>query len=356
MHIVTSRRAFLTTASLAGAAALVGRPARRLLAQGQKITINYPTRSGASWHLYIAKEGGYYQKYGLDADLQFGVHPTGVAMLTSGQAVMVNHSLEQGMLAGTRDANAFTLVGSSSNRGLFALIGQKDLTSPKQLKGKRIAVGQIGDAPYNYTLALLGTFGLGQRDVQWIPVGADVSGRAAALQSNRADATLLTAPNYFRLEEAGYKNLANLADHPVYAATVYLFSRPATTANPSLAESIIKAHAEAIKRFYDDKAFAVKAYIAYDKQPEADVSRIYDLYAKGNIFDRVPYVMDAAVKAIVSQQVDPRIAADMKAFDYRKIIDNGIVERLVKEGYFQKLYGPGVRAEEQTKATQAFRK
>src|SRR5687767_5029088 len=84
-------------------------------AQGlQKVTINYPTRSGASWHLYIAKEGGYYQKYGLDVDLQFGVHPTGVAMLTSGQAVMVNHSLEQGMIAGTRVANAFTLMGSSS--------------------------------------------------------------------------------------------------------------------------------------------------------------------------------------------------------------------------------------------------
>ena len=64
----------------------------------QKVTINYPTRSGASWPLYIAKEGGYYQKHGLDVDLQFGVHPAGVAMLTSGQAVMVNHSLEQGMV------------------------------------------------------------------------------------------------------------------------------------------------------------------------------------------------------------------------------------------------------------------
>jgi ABC-type nitrate/sulfonate/bicarbonate transport system substrate-binding protein len=349
MHTMTSRRAFL-----AATAALVAVPTW-LRGQRQKIVINYPTRSGASWHLYLAKEGGYYQKYGLDVDLQFGVHPTGVAMLTSGQAVMVNHSLEQGMLAGTRDANAFTLVGSSSNKGLFALIGQKDLTSPKQLKGKRIAIGQIGDAPYNYTVALLGTFGLGVRDVQWIPIGADVSGRAAALQSNRADATLLTAPNYFRLEEAGFKNLANLADHPVFAATVYLFSRPATTANPTLAESLIKAHAEAIKRFYDDKAFAVKTYMAFDRQPEADVVRIYDLYSKGNIFDRVPYVMAPAVRAIVAQQVDTRIAADMKKFDYRKIIDNSIVDRLVKEGFFQKTFGPGVRAEEQSKAKLAFK-
>src|SRR5688572_7498271 len=121
----------------------------------QKVTINYPTRSGASWPLYLAKDGGYYQKYGLDVDLQFGVHPAGVAMLTSGQAIMVNHSLEQGMVAGTRDASAFVLTGSSSNKGVFALLGQKELASPKQLKGKRIAVGVVGDAPYNYTVALL---------------------------------------------------------------------------------------------------------------------------------------------------------------------------------------------------------
>jgi ABC-type nitrate/sulfonate/bicarbonate transport system substrate-binding protein len=320
----------------------------------QKVTINYPTRSGASWPMYIAREGGYYQKYGLDVDLQFGVHPTGIAMLTSGQAVMVNHSLEQGMVASSKDAAAFALMGSSSNKGLFALMAQKEFTSPQQLKGKRIAVGQIGDAPYNYTVALLGTYGLGVRDVQWIPVGTDVSGRAAALQTHRADATLLTAPNYFRLEEAGYKALANLADRDVYAATVYLFSRKAIAASPRLAESIIKAHAEAIKRFYDDKAFAVKSYIAFDKQPEADVSRIYDLYKNGNIFDRVPYVLAPAIKSIVAQQVDPRIAADLKAFDFHKVVDNSTVVRLVKEGYFDQLFGAEAKAEEQRKAKIAF--
>lgn len=320
----------------------------------QKIVINYPTRSGASWPLYIAKEAHLYEKYGLDADIQFGVHPTGIAMLTSGQAVMVNHSLEQAMVASTRDAS-FALMGSTSNRGIFALMAQKTFSDPKQLKGKRIAVGQIGDAPYNYTVALLGKYGMGNRDVQWIPVGTDVSGRAAALQTGRADATLLTAPNWFRLQEQGYKNLANLQDHEIYAATVYMFSKKAVTSNPKLAESIIKAHAEAIKRFYDDKAFAIQAYQAFDKQPDADVARIYDTYKNGNIFERVPYVLDAAVKSIIAQQVDPRNAADLKAFDFHKVIDNSAIDRLVKEGYFEKVFGPGVKAEEQKKAKLAFR-
>jgi ABC-type nitrate/sulfonate/bicarbonate transport system substrate-binding protein len=141
----------------------------------------------------------------------------------------------------------------------------------------------------------------------------------------------------------------------VFLSTVYLFARKATTDNPRLAESIVKAHAEAIKRFYDDKPFAVKAYIAFDKQPEADVSRIYDLYNKGNIFERVPYVMAGAVKATLSQQVDPRIAADLKGFDFHKVVDNSVIDKLVKEGFFQQVFGPGVKTEEQSKAKLAFR-
>jgi ABC-type nitrate/sulfonate/bicarbonate transport system substrate-binding protein len=321
----------------------------------QKITINYPARSGASWPLYMAKQGGYYQKQGLDVDLQFGVHPAGIAMLTSGQAVMVNHSLEQAMVASARDAS-FALVGSASNRGIFALMAQKTFNSPKELKGKRIAIGVVGDAPYNYTVALLGKYGIGVRDVQWIPVGTDVTGRAAALQSNRADATLLTAPSFFRLEEAGYKNLANLQDHDVYAATTYMFSKKALAANPRLAEQIVKAHAEAIKRFYDDKAFAIQAYLAFDKQPEADVSRIYDMYSKAQVFERVPYVLEPAVKAIVKQQIDPRLAADLKAFDFKRVVDNSTVDRLAKDGFFQQLFGGAIKTEEQQRAKLAFGK
>jgi ABC-type nitrate/sulfonate/bicarbonate transport system substrate-binding protein len=322
--------------------------------QTQKITINYPTRSGASWPLYIAKEGGYYAKQGLDVNIVFGVHPTGVAALVSGEVQMVNHSLEQGMQAAVKDGQ-FVIAGSPGYKGFFSLMARKDIGSIKDLKGKRLAVGQVGDAPYNYTNAILAKFGIGNRDVQWIPVGTDVSGRAAALQSGRADATLLTQPANFRLEEAGYKNLGNLADFDdIFIATGYLFRRNAVTADPKLPEKIIKAHTEAIKRFYDDRAFAIKAYQAYDKQSGADLERIYQSYIKTNGFERVPYVMAAAVKAVVAQQSDATLAAQMKAFDFRKVIDNSIVERLVKEGYFEQVFGPGIKAEEQRKAKLAF--
>ena len=323
--------------------------------QPRKITINFPTRSGASWPIFMAKEGGYYQKHGLDVNVVFGVHPAGIAMIVSGEAQMTNYSLETAMQAGARDGS-LVVVSSWLNKAVFALMSRKDIASVKALKGKRVAISQIGDAPSNYATALLKKFGLGPRDVQWIPVGTDVNGRAAALESGRADATLLTAPAYFKLEEAGYRNLANLADQDdIFAATTCLMKRSTVAADPKLPELLIEAQAEAIKRFYDDKDFAVKTYMIYDPQSRADVEKFYDIYAKGNLFERVPYVLAGAIRSVIDQQTDLQMIALMKSFDYRKLVDNSIVDRLVKEGFFEKLFGPGIKSEEDRKSKLAFR-
>jgi len=205
-------------------------------------------------------------------------------------------------------------------------------------------------------VAMLAKFGVTQRDVQWVPLGTDVNGRAAALTGGRVDATLLTSPAYYKLEEMGFRSLGNLIDFDdIYAPTVYLFKKSVLAANPKLAETLIKVQAEAIKRYYDDEAFAVKAYLPYDSQSAADIERQYDHYRRTNTYERIPYIPAAAVQFVVNQQADPQMAAQMKGFDFRKVIDNTIVDRLVKEGFFEQLFGVAVKAEEESKAKLAFR-
>jgi ABC-type nitrate/sulfonate/bicarbonate transport system substrate-binding protein len=322
----------------------------------EKITVNYAARTGTTWPLYLAKEGGYYEKYGLDVNLAFAVHPAGIAMVVSGEAVMTNYPLEQAMPASSRDGSLI-IIGSQYKKSSFALMAPKTFSSVRDLKGKRIGVSQIGDAPYNYSVGLLAKFGLTPKDVEWVPIGTDVNGRAAALKGNRVDATMLTAPVYFKFEEQGYKSLANTSDYDdIYAPTVYIFKKTTIAAQPKLAESLIKAHAEAIQRLYQDKAFAVKVYLKYNPADNpADVERVYDLYTKLNTYERVPYVSAAAVQYVIDHPVDARLGAQLRAFDFRKVIDNGMVDQLVKEGFFEQLFGPGIKAEEQKKAKQAFR-
>jgi ABC-type nitrate/sulfonate/bicarbonate transport system substrate-binding protein len=352
-----SPRRLLALVAAASAAACAGeQPAQQAApAQLRKIVINYPNRSGSQWPLFIAKESGLYEKYGLDAELSFGVHPAGIALLASGQGQLVNSSLEQMMQAASKDGS-LALVGSSLNRGTFALLASKGITDVKALKGKKVAISQVGDAPYGYLVAILSKAGLSDRDVQWIPVGQGVAGRAAALTSGRADATLLTAPAYFKLEAEGYNTLVNLAERDdIFASTAYTMAKRDLQPDAKLAEALIKAHAEAIKKFYDDKAGAVAAYQKYDPEAiPAEVERTYDLYAKPQAFERVPYVLTAAVDAVLGQQSDPQLAAQMKQFDWKQVIDNSIVDKLVKEGFFVQVFGDSVKAEQDRKASLAF--
>ncbi len=55
------------------------------------------------------------------------------------------------------------------------------------------------------------------------------------------------------------------------------------------------------------------------------------------------------------EQANGQAATQIKDFDVRKVVDNSVVDRLVKEGFFEKLFGSGIKAEQDRKSKQAFR-
>jgi ABC-type nitrate/sulfonate/bicarbonate transport system substrate-binding protein len=186
---------------------------RRRLSDGTaKDRYQLPNAHRPDLAVLYRKEGGYYQKYGYDVSLVFGVHPAGIAMIVSGEAAMTAYTLEQAMIASSKDGSLVAL-GSPYKKSLFALMASKNITTIRDLEGKRVGVSQIGDAPYNYSIGLLGKAGVTQRDVEWIPLGTDANACAAALVSGRVDATVLTAPIYFKLEQEGFRDLGNISDH-----------------------------------------------------------------------------------------------------------------------------------------------
>ena len=82
---------------------------------------------------------------------------------------------------------------------------------------------------------------------------------------------------------------------------------------------------------------------------------MYDYYARTNTFERVPYLGAAAVRYMIDHPVDAQSAAQLKKFDFRAVVDNAAVDRLVREGFFEKLYGPSIKAEEDRQGKSAFR-
>jgi len=344
----------LLAAALITAAALIALVFWHEGPHSEKITIAHSAIAGPAWPLYAARDGGYYARYGLDVNLTYAVHPGEIAMVVSGQAAMAYCGLEQAMQASSRDGS-LVVYASPFKKALLALMANSRYQSVRDLKGKRIGVSQFGDTPQTYAIGLLGRSGLTPRDVEWVIAGAGGSGRAAALESGLVDATFVSAPAYFRLEERGYRNLANISDYDdLHAPFVFLFKKAYVTAHPRFAELLIKADAEAIKRLYEDTQFAVQSYLHYNREDPADIERILDLYRNLNIFQRAPYILRPAVQYMLDHPIDGRTGAIMRKFDFTTVLDNSIVDKLVREGFFEQLFGLQVKAEQEQKQKIAF--
>lgn len=316
----------------------------------QKTVAMIGARSGASWPLWIAKDARLYAKYGLDVELVYAVHPAPIVAVITGQAAMTSSGSDPALLAAAKDPS-LVVLGGFMNKGSFAMIGSKTATDIKQLAGKKIGIGRVGDPPYHMAVSLLRKHGYTPRDVQWVSVGVDAATRAAALQSGQIDAALITAPAYFRLQAAGLPVLAVLMDYDdIYISTYYLFRRDALTKERATAIAFIKAHAEAIKRFYDDKTLATEIMIKYGGTRNSDdAGRVYDLYRKSRVLEPIPYALKGSVDAVVERQ-DP----ELKGVDFSKVIDNSLIDQLVKEKYFESVFGPSIREEQQRKQALAF--
>src|SRR5262245_62715630 len=153
------RRTLQTTLALFIALLFIGKAIFVQSQALQKITINYAATTGPTWPLYIAKSGGYYEKYGLDVRLVYGVHPAGIAMIVNGEAAMANYGLEQAMQAASKDGS-LVVYSSPFKKSLLVMMANNTVGNISDLKGKRIGVRQIGDLPYTSALRLLAKAGL----------------------------------------------------------------------------------------------------------------------------------------------------------------------------------------------------
>jgi len=331
-------------------AAPLGSPSAAMAQPLQKSVAMIGARSGASWPLWIAKDTGLYAKYGLDVELVYAVHPAPIAAVITGHAAMTSSGSDPAVLSAAKDP-ALVILGGFMNKGSFAMIGSKGAGDMKQLSGKKIGIGRVGDPPYHMAVSLLKKYGLSARDVQWVSIGVDAATRAAALQSGLVDAVLVTAPAYFRLQAAGLPVLAVLLDHEdIYISTYALFRREALTKERGTALAYTKAHTEAIKRFYDDKALATSVFIKHGGARNSDdAGKVYDLFKNARVLEPIPYALKGSVEAVMERQ-----SQELRGIDLARMFDHSVVDQLVREKYFESVFGPTIRDEQQRKQALAY--
>jgi NitT/TauT family transport system substrate-binding protein len=294
-------------------------------AEKTKLTLGYSTTGPTAVGLWMAKEIGAFDKYGVDPNLIFiSSSPVMVPALIGGDV--------QGALAGANavisavlGGAAIVSVASLANRPYLRLWVQPEISRLEDLRGKTLGVSRFGATTDNLTRILLRKTGL-EGGVNIRQMGGTVE-VGLAFRHRQIDGAVLATLR----TEAQYRILADLAEFGIqYSMGLLVVSRDFYRHSPETLENIMRAYIEAVAALRDQKQTTLKVIARYTRLKEAKpVEEIYSDAVK--YVDPIPRVEPEALSATLEFM-------GKKGLPIETFADNTIVDRLVRVGFVEQIY------------------
>ena len=180
----------------------------------QKVRIGYPSSAVSTLPFEVAKEQGFFTKAGLDVDyiqMRSAIGPQAVMngnihFFTSPQAAI------NAAVAGLPLVVVLSLYRDTP----WVLVTNAEISSARDLVGKKIAISDIRSSPYYFARAGLKKLGLDEKQVGLLTTGGTANS-FATLTSNQVVGAVLSPPFDEKAVSLGYKKflfLGDLADIP----------------------------------------------------------------------------------------------------------------------------------------------
>jgi ABC-type nitrate/sulfonate/bicarbonate transport system substrate-binding protein len=221
------------------------------------IRVSYATLSAAYMDHICAMEKGYFLEDGLNIEVIRA--PGGVATpgLLSGQ-FQFSSSASSAVSAAVR-GGPVKIVYTNLSRPSYSLVAIKpDITSAKELVGKKIAINSFGDTGHLSTILYLKKMGVNPSSVLFIAVGRNEV-RFPALRSGAIDAAPLVPRDMVLLKDQKHIVLADLGREIQLVWNGVAASSKLLAENPQLVERFLRGLAKGreFARRYRDETIAL---------------------------------------------------------------------------------------------------
>jgi len=310
-----------------------------LVHSADKIKFPYSPIGWESLPWFVGKEGGYYEKYGLDVEMFFqGASSEIIQAMLAGDANFAGSAgpaIISNVIGGGDVIQVAALVKT------FTIPSQPSIKTLANLKGQKVGVSRFGAVTHITALSVLQKAGIA-KDVTIVQTGG-IPESAAALSSGAIAAAIVLPPQSLMLKEKGFRELVGLKElkelNIPFVEDGLAVRRSFANKNPDVVKRFLKASLEGLKRVLEDKNFTMKILGQYTKI--TDPKLLEDSYDWASAaFVKDPRVPLDAEKALVDQMVtlkmvDAAAAAKTPTTAY---FDNQYVEALEKEGFLRKLW------------------
>lgn len=300
-------------------------------ARAANINIVWTSEVGQFAPLWVTKEAKLFEKYGNQVQLIF------IQGATSAAAALISGDAQVGMFSPQivitttmtgLDLTMFGRLGNSMDNRIF---GRKGIKSVKEVK--RIAISRFGSSADFAARYLLQREGLRPDiDVALLQVG-NQSNRIAAVETNNADAAILTPPMTLQARKLGLPLLIDASKLNIpYSALFFVARKSYLAKNRPDMVNFTKAMIEGVHYYKANKEFSLKVLAKYMKVQDREVLeenfREYDFPLK-------PYPAKEYFELPIQEvgKKDPKVLKE----NPDRFIDPSLVKELDASGFVDKL-------------------
>src|SRR5438132_4816471 len=175
----------------------------------KKIRIGYPSLSFRQSNVWVAKETGIFNKYGLEVEPIFlrGGQMATLALVAGHPPIVNIGTVIQANLVGSN----LVLVAAVETNYDQIVFARPGITKLEQLKGKNFGISGFGSATHYASTILVKHLNFDPKDLVLVPGGPDAE-RLGALAAGKIDATFFSSSGAPVARKAGFNELLQIAD------------------------------------------------------------------------------------------------------------------------------------------------
>ena len=317
---------------------LLGTPARA--AEPTKILLAHGAINNFVEPLWIAKEQGFFKKYGLDVDLVFIIAGRAAQAMLAGQVPVAMVGATHVTNAVTAGGDLTVILGLQNSLNYF-FMARPSIKRAEELKGKKVAIGTPSGSASRATYVALDYLGLIPRrdNIVLLGIGGEPE-RLGALRAGSVEAASLSPEFGQILVSEGYRVLLDTGKEKVpfqssgmVASRSYIKSNPQTVEN--LARGIVEGVAFILKPA--NKEIVVRSLARNLRLDKPDRLEKAYLQLIGEL-PKKPCPSMEGVASVLKLMVQHGLNAKAAQLKPEDIVDMSLCKKFEDSGFFKSLY------------------
>ena len=299
----------------------------------EKLRLAYPTVSITLAPLWIAKDKGFFEQDGLDAELTYIRGGTTIVQAVIGGNVHIGYAGVPPILSAIARGAPAVVVAVPNNKMDYLIVSRRPIAQPSELNGKKFAISSFGSSSEFAARLGLEKVGADPNSVTMVQVGGSPE-RIVALKTGAVDATILSATDFVETSGLGFHTILDLSKSEIdYPFNVFFGLRQLAAEKRQAVLATIRAFVRGIRFLRENKEEALELVAKRLRNPNRETLKAQWHHVAFEYFGEDLYPTEAGFALAIKEQ--PGANPKAGSLPMSSVTDVSFLDELSKSGFLK---------------------